>query len=39
MQVELAFCNDCGGSGIVHCCEGDRACPDEPMKPTPDREE
>ena len=20
-------CPDCGGSGIAHCCEGDRACP------------
>lgn len=22
-------CTDCGGSGIVHCCEGDRMTEDE----------
>lgn len=32
-------CPACGGSGVSHCCEGDRACPDAaatPPKDTPD---
>jgi hypothetical protein len=24
-------CQDCGGSGIAHCCDGLRACPDTPV--------
>lgn len=26
------YCPDCGGSGVTHCCEGDRAQP-EPWSP------
>lgn len=32
-------CTTCNGSGVSHCCEGDRACPDAattPPKDTPD---
>lgn len=21
-------CDDCGGTGFAHCCEGDQACPE-----------
>lgn len=24
-------CRSCGGAGLQHCCEGDRACPDTPV--------
>jgi DnaJ-class molecular chaperone len=23
-------CRDCNGSGVVHCCEGERCSPDDP---------
>ena len=22
-------CGECQGSGVIHCCEGDRACPED----------
>jgi len=26
----VRYCITCGGSGIAHCCDGDRACEDTP---------
>jgi hypothetical protein len=30
-----AACSACGGSGVSHCCDGDRAEPCEPEKKEP----
>jgi len=29
----VRFCHACGGSGVVYCCEGERAQSGEPARP------
>lgn len=29
LVVMKEVCDACGGSGVDHCCSGDRACPDD----------
>lgn len=35
IYVPPVLCPDCGGHGVVHCCDGDRATPEPRVEEKP----